>query len=257
MKKILYIFVLLMLAIAPVQAQADEYVSGDKIEPGMYREIGGLVLSGNSHVQLTPGQERQFRVFSTVTGRAGLLREVVAPATWSVEAVDGVVMDPKGKVTVAPTVPHGTKFKVTAKVTIKEPWEEKGYEETVVQDVLVFHPEQNPLVADWTQKFMTTCKGRKLEVDGSNGLGSIEFRADGTYSAAVAPFEARRDYWGKYEFDLKKGTLKMTVDGGNSDLIYLKTEGRFEVKNGALTISGMQLHPNQQFLKPCKAHFTK
>ena len=257
--KISRIFCLLVyaaLSLANAYAQ-DEYVSDPKIEPGMYQEIGVLQLSGVETVQMRAGEDRQFRVLSTVMGRAGTFREVVAPAAWTVSGDQGVTIDANGKVTVASTVTHGTKFSVSAKVTIKEPWEEKGYEQTIEQKVIIFDPKTNPLVGDWSQKFVTECGGKMSEATGNNGLRSLEFRADGTYSAAVAPFEAYRDYWGKYTFDAGKGTLTLTVDGGNSELAYLRTSGRYEIKNGTLTITGMQLHPDRQIRKLCKAHFTK
>ena len=255
MKNIRIIAVLALLAAAAIGQ--NEYVSGERIEAGNYREIDVLRLSGSATVQLRPGQEYRFRVLSTVFGRHGMFREVVAPTAWKVSDAVGVTIDETGNLKISPNVQHGTKFLVIASVTAQDPWEKEAYPRAVEQEVIVFDAKQNPLVGDWTQKWMTTCAGKKIEVDGRNGLRMLEFRADGTYAAAVAPFEAYRDYWGRYVFDPKKGTLNMTVDGGNSDLIHLKTQGSYEINNGTLTITGMQLHPNQQFLKPCKAHFTK
>ena len=129
---------------------------------------------------------------------------------------------------------------------------------TVEQDVIVFDQKANPLVGDWTQEAMTTCEGKKVEVDGNTGLRMLEFRADGTYSAAIAPFEAYRDYWGTYTFDPKKGTLTMTVDGGNNVSRDLRTEGKYEITGGALTLTGLQLYPGlAPRPAPCKTHFVK
>jgi hypothetical protein len=230
---------------------------GDKIGPGNYREIGALRLSGVSTVQVVPGDERQFQLLSTVFGRAGMYREVAAPTKWAVTRSEGIAIDDKGKLKVSKGVKHGTKFKVSASVVIKEEWEKEGYEQTIEQDAIVYDPKENPLVGDWTQNSETDCEGHKSEVNGNNGLRSLEFRADGSYSAAVAPFEVYRDYWGTYAYDTAKGTLKMTIDGGNSDLTALRTEGRYEFKDGVLTIAGMQLHPNAPYTVPCKVHFRK
>jgi hypothetical protein len=256
MKRILNISLLVLIAAGAVICQ-NEYVSGEKIEVGHYREIEVLRLSGSKTVQLRPGQEYQFHVLSTVFGRHGMFREVVAPATWKVSKAAKVKIDKTGRVAVGVKAKHGRRFVVTATVIAKDPWEPKAYPRTVEQDVVVFDPKENPLVGDWTQKAITTCEGQKIDVEGDDGLRMLEFRADGTYAAAVAPFEAYRDYWGTYKFDPKAGTLKMTADGGNKDRSQLVTEGRYEVKDGALTILGMQLLPDPPSPKPCKAHFSK
>lgn len=252
LNKALMIAAFLLFALVPAFGQM-----GDKIGPGNYREIGALRLSGVSTVQAVPGEDRQFQLLSTVFGRAGMYREVAAPTKWAVTRSEGIAIDDKGKLKVSKGVKHGTKFKVTASVVIKEEWEKEGYEQTIEQDAIVYDPKENPLVGDWTQNSETDCEGHKSEVNGNNGLRSLEFRADGSYSAAVAPFEVYRDYWGTYAYDTAKGTLKMTIDGGNSDLTALRTEGRYEFKDGVLTIAGMQLHPNAPYTVPCKVHFRK
>jgi hypothetical protein len=247
----------LFLAAAVTAAYAQEAVSDKKIEPGMYREIHSLRLSGVSTVQMRPGEDRPFRVLSTVTGRH-FFREVVAPAIWSATKSEGVSVDDKGVVKVAAKARHGTKFRLTAKVLVKEPWEEKGNEITVEQDVVVFDTKENPLVGDWTQRSATTCEGQKFDVDGRTGLRSLEFRADGTYSGAVAPFEAYRDYWGMYSFDPAKRSIKLTLGGGNNTgSIPQTSQGTYSVKDGVLTLIGIQLHPGPQSPKLCKAQFTK
>jgi hypothetical protein len=257
MTNTLIITIVALFAAVAAVAQS-EHVSDKKIGPGSYNQIQRLVISGDKTVQMQPGQERQFRLLSSVMGRAGMYREVEAPATWSVTKMEGLAVDGKGKLTVAAGVKHGATFRLTAKALIKEPWEEKGYEVTVEQDVIVFDPKENPLVGDWTQNSATTCEGQKFDVDGRTGLRSLEFRADGTYSAAVAPFEAYRDYWGTYSFDPAKRTIKLTLAGGNNTgSIPQTSQGTYSVKDGVLTLTGMQLHPDPQSPKLCKAQFTK
>ena len=253
---ILCVLVLVAGANVGVNAQ-EEYVSGEKIEAGMYREIATLRLSGVENVQMQAATERQFRVLSTVIGRAGMYREVVAPTTWSMSGGEGASIDANGKLAIAATVPHGTRFRIVADVVIKEPWEEKGNNLKVEQNVIVFDPKENPLVGDWTQKFVTLCRGKRVEADGNTGLRSLEFRADGTFSAAVAPFEAYRDYWGRYTFDAAKRTLELTVDGGNNEPGFRSAHGSIQIKDGELTISGIRLYPRAQGPEACKAHFTR
>ena len=252
-KRSLMVAAMIVIALMSAWAQDDEPIAPDKIEPGNYREIlNGLALSRRETVQLSLGMTRLFKVMA----RGPSLREVVAPTEWTVTEVGGVSIDKNGLLTVAATVKGGTGLKVTAKVLIKEPWEDKGDVYTIEQAVIVFDPEENPLVGEWQQISMTLCRGGKIAVGGQNGVGSLEFRADGSYSAAVAPNTWRRDYWGKYTFDTKKKTLKMTVDGGEGGLMYLKTKGQFDIRNGTLTLTGMQLYPDRPWWKPCKAHFT-
>lgn len=246
----------LVLAFTSAGAQ-EEDLGSDKIEPGEYARIkAGLVLSSYETVQIRPGAARQFRVLTPIPD--GVI-EVVAPTDWAVTETSGVTIDKNGLLTVDSSVKSGTKLTVTAKVLIKEPWEEQGETYTAEKVVIVFDPAENPLAGDWQQTSETLCRGKTYKVDGRTGLGTLMFRADGSYSAARAPNTSRPDYWGKYEFDLKARTLKLTVEGASSatETRLLKTDGRFEVKRGALTISGMQLYPDYQPPKRCKVQFVK
>lgn len=251
---------LVLLVVAPLFSMAVSgqrvFVTDDKIEPGEYRQIRRLELSGEETVQMRAGEEKQLRVLSTVTGRNGMYREVVAPTTWSVHKTDGVAIDGNGKLTVAPSVKHNTKFKVTAKVSIMEAWEKEGFDVKVEQDVVVFDTKLNPLVGVWSQKSLTPCSGEEMEVAGG-GLRWLEFRADGTYSAAAAPFETYNDYWGKYTFDAAKGTLALTIDGSNDISDRLRLEGEYSVKADKLTLAGLQLLSKLDGDAPCRIHFSK
>jgi len=130
---------------------AQEHIESREIGPGSYRQIEMLRLSGEKTLELTAGVSRQFQVLSTVMGRAGSYRRVIAPTVWSVSPkLDGVSLDSKGLLTVAANV-RPTSFTITAEVTIKEEWEPKGYGAKVEQPVIVFDPKEKPLVGLWYQ----------------------------------------------------------------------------------------------------------
>lgn len=232
---------------------------GQKIEPGYYREIGRLVISADDTVQLEAGKEHQFQLYSTVFGRAGMYREVVAPVKWSITGDKAISIDRKGLLKVSKRAKHGAKAIVKADATIKDPWEPgNGYTQTVEQEIVIFDRKANPLVGIWSQTELTMCDGETLDADGSNGLKWLEFRANGSYSAAIAPFEVYRDHWGTYEYDLRKGTINLKVTGGNRVSDDLRGDGTFSIKDGELTLTGLQLYPELMLgSAPCKTKFTK
>jgi len=57
----------------------------------------------------------------------------------------------------------------------------------------------------------------------------MRFYANGTYDVTWDPFEAYRDYWGDYTFDLNTGEISLTQTGGNYVPADVDGEGSFQL----------------------------
>ncbi len=216
----------------------NERIFDEDIGPGQYKRIGGLSLSGVETIQLEPGKMHQFNVLSRHPMQNGVYYKVIAPTVWSVTPEKGAKIDQAGLLTIDANAVNGAIFTVTAAVTIKEEWQKEGYTATETQKVLVFEPKVNPLVGIWRQARATPCNGQAEE---DRGIRELEFRADGGYSVTLDPFEVYKDYWGKFAFDLKAGTIKFTADGGNRVPTELDLEGGFRLADKVLTLDGISL----------------
>jgi hypothetical protein len=143
------------------------------------------------------------------------------PATWTVSPDDGVRIDPgSGRLTIDPDMPSGSEFTVTAEV-------DDG-RHAVTAGVYVYTPEGNPLVGFWREQAQLSCDGG-AEVAPALPIEELIFAADGQFAVTWRPFESYVDYWGTYEFDLLKGTLELTVTGGNHVPDDIDGQGRFAV----------------------------
>jgi hypothetical protein len=236
---------------------AQEHIQKDDIGPGLYSRIEILQLSGEKTLELTPGITRQFQVLSTVMGRAGSYRRVVAPTVWSVSPkIDGVSIDSKGELTVAANVSSAS-FTITAEVTIKEEWEPKGYVAKVDQPVIVFDPKEKPLVGLWYQVRTLPCKGAPVDNRAEkNGVRELQFRADGSFSVTVDPFEAYKDYWGSYK--TAGPSIEFNVSGGNHVPVGSHFAGSFHLtSNDVLELRDVTLWPDPQIESVCGTTFAR
>ena len=77
----------------------------------------------------------------------------------------------------------------------------------------MFTPEANPLVGSWQEEPGT--------------INELIFRADGSFSVTWNPFEAYKDYWGTYTFDLDTGSIGLTIAGGNQMPVDFDGTGSF------------------------------
>jgi hypothetical protein len=234
--------------------------SNNDIVPGTYSDIERLVVAGEPTVEVEAGSTRQFELMSTVSGRFGSFRKVIASTVWSIEPrIQGVEVTDKGLVTAAAGVPDKTTFMVKAVVRIKEPWDaDPGRTEVIEQTVLVFDRKINPLIGFWYQARLRPCEGRPQLYDHDGGIGELEFRADGTYSVTVRPFEAYKDYWGKYKYDAAAGTIELTVDDGNSTPMSFDRPGKLRIgADGKIEIEDISLMPAQYYVKRCGMSFVR
>jgi hypothetical protein len=144
---------------------------------------------------------------------------VAADATWSVTPTDGARIDPAtGILNIDATTSSGSIFTVRAEV--------EGGRHVVETRVKIFTPESNPLIGYWREQAQLTCDSG-AEVAPAMAIAELIFDPDGAFAVTWFPFESYKDYWGTYTFDLGKGTLQLTVTGGNTIPPDVDGEGRF------------------------------
>lgn len=151
-----------------------------------------------------------------------------------------------GTLTVSADAAHGTVFELTADV-------EDG-RATVKSVITVYTPEANPLVGTFQEIAQIDCKNA-MESAPEPAMQELWFHADGTFSATWMPFETYFDYWGTYAFDVAKGTLDLTVDGGNYVPPDVDGSGTFRFDGDELVLEDMWLGAAQAFTgKPACGH---
>lgn len=130
-----------------------------------------------------------------------------ALAAWSVDPAGGARIDPDtGLLTIDPATLPGSRFTVSAEVGAGR--------HVVTTEIHVFTPEASPLVGYWWEEAQFTC-GDGTAVTPALPIEELVFAVDGTFAVTWTPFESYVDYWGTYVVDLERGTLELTVTGGN------------------------------------------
>ena len=159
---------------------------------------------------------------------------VAASATWFLAPVEGADIDPStGILTIDPGTPSGSLFTVSADV--------EGGRHVVEIQVHVYTPEANPLLGFWREQAQLACE-TGAEVVPTQPIQELMFLADGIFAVTWVPFESYKDYWGAYTFDLARGTLELTVTGGNTIPPDVDGTGRFALDaSGTLLLTDMWL----------------
>jgi hypothetical protein len=158
---------------------------------------------------------------------------IVANATWSVTPTDGARIDPDtGILSIDSTTSSGSVFTVRAEI--------EGGRHVVETRVKIFTPETNPLIGYWREVAQLTCD-TGAEVAPTKAIAELIFDPDGSFAVTWVPFESYKDYWGTYTFDLRQGTLELTITGGNTILPDVDGEGRFMVVATGLVLSVLWL----------------
>lgn len=89
--------------------------------------------------------------------------------------------------------------------------------------VKVYDAAANPLVGTWTQVDDGNCSGNSRILE-------LKFEGDGDFSVTWRPFEAYKDYWGEFDYELETGMLFLRPESGN----YIPED----VSSGAISLSG-------------------
>jgi len=114
---------------------------------------------------------------------------------------------------------------------------------TVSGTLRVFEAHRHPLVGRWQQTVAITCDGREQPV--AEPIRELIFDAGGEFSVTRQPFEAYKDYWGRYHHDPEHGTITFTPAGGNRIPEALQLSGRVILQGTTLTLEQIQLWPDQ------------
>lgn len=89
-------------------------------------------------------------------------------------------------------------------------------------------------------------------------VNEFEIRDIGEFSITYFPFESYRDFWGKYVFDAKAGTLAMSIDGGNRVPSSAKLSGKVSLTpDGKLVLDGFFLSQPESAGGLCTYTFKK
>ena len=152
-----------------------------------------------------------------------------------------------GVVAIAPTAPDGALFTLRTVVGGK----------AVEGQVRVTVPALHPLAGTWRQTTETPCGGGEARVP-ARPIGEVVFAAKGDFSLTWQPFEAYRDFWGNYQYDLQTQKLTWSVLAGNR----LPTErimqglARFDA-DGTLRIEGLNLATDKSQQAICEMQFRR
>jgi hypothetical protein len=211
--------------------------------------LNRLTLSMDPTIQMQPGETHDFVL--GVIDCCYFFVAVEAPVTWSVEPAEGASINPDtGLFVVDAATPSKSMFTVMANV-------EEG-RRIISIDVHIFTPQDNPLVSIWREEQQFACDTQE-EVAPEQNIGELRFRADGSFGVTWAPFEIYVDYWGTYQYDPARGTLKLTVTGGNYVPYDLDGNGSFSFdEQGRLLLTDMWLGSPRESTGPthCGHRFT-
>jgi len=176
-------------------------------------------IGGESRFGMKPGDERQLQlgymqccVYSV---------PVQAQVFWSVAPVNsGLTVDGSGILRAAPDIEAGQTFLVMANV-------ENG-RRILTETVPIWTRESNPLVGYWHQVAETSCFGQ--DIPSTVPIHEMMFGANGKFSVTWYPFEVYVDYWGTYELDLERRSIRLAVDHGNYVPKDIRGDGMFELE---------------------------
>lgn len=166
--------------------------------------IDSLYITGDSEVGLKPGESVTLRL---ARFECCVFDRVVDACTqWSIEPQGWATIDSLGVLMIDPAATAGSKIMVSGNI-------ENGVR-IVKKSIYIYTEEDSPLVGNWIEEAQLLC------TDGSDYvpeilMGSLVFRADGTFNATWTPFEVYKDYWGDYSTDVVSGKLILDASGGN------------------------------------------
>lgn len=205
-------------------------------EPLSENSLNSLTIDGARIFQMQPGQNFDFTV--GILECCYYFMPVATSITWSIDPQKGATIDPeKGYFTVDPSTPNGTIYTIRANV-------EKG-RRIVEAKVYIFTLEANPFVGEWYESIRFKCKSDQTFYP-KNQIRRLLFMTNGNFTVTWRPFELRHDYWGSYDFDLKRRTIKLQIKDGVYIPKDMRGSGSFSFdENGGLTLKNIWLGSSQ------------
>ncbi|HEY5028202.1 MAG TPA: hypothetical protein VIK39_07320 [Candidatus Angelobacter sp.] len=206
--------------------------------------IHNALIGPDSPLEIRAGASYQARAMYPVPD--GPLFPLEANVAWSVEpAVQGISIDPTGKISVDAAVPHGATAIVHADV-------DSGRRKLSAK-VYVFRPDENPLIGAWRVDTRVVCgetqeikaaAARPLSLRGNNWKFHVsqQFWVGKEHNIAAGVRLA-----GTYELDLKASKIKLTPTWPKkptSNWTYL-------VKEGGMTLILQPQEPQDELEPGC------
>jgi len=194
-------------------------------------DLSNLRISLMDHIAMQAGGERTLEIGTVEC--CVYIEPVDTCVDWSVSPAEGASIDENGLLTIEEGVEHGSIFTVEANV-------ESGRTQLEIP-IYIYDLEKNPLYGTWSEHKQISCSTGE-EVEPEYKIAEMYFYANGRYDVTWDPFEAYRDYWGPYTYDLAQGTLQLDVDGGNYIPPDVDGEGQFVIdESGALHLESIWL----------------
>jgi hypothetical protein len=171
----------------------------------------------SSELEMQPGRMLRFSVGTQEC--CVFFKSVDACVAWSVAPAVGARIDAvTGELTVEAATPHGTVYTVTADV--------EADRRILSRSVFVYTPAGNPFKGTWREEAQLDCR-RGREVAPEVRIEELILSASGSFYVTWQPFEIRRDYWGRYAYDLETRGFNLTVENGSYIPPDVRGSGRF------------------------------
>lgn len=203
----------------------------------------GALMIWDHVVDIAPGNRVRGEVWRVE--RPGLQHALPADCVdrWQVDAPAAI--DQQGTIRVPPDAADGSLLAVRAQIGTRE----------VKASLRVFDPSRHPLAGRWHQTAVIACDGGERSVTAP--IRELIFDAGGEFSVTREPFEAYKDYWGRYRHDPERGTITFLPEGGNQLPEALRLSGRARLEGGTLTLEQIQLWPKQADGALCGMRFER
>ena len=212
-------------------------------------ELGYVYIAccGDS-VAVAPGTSVPMRLTYYLNGE---FRDYTSCASWSVDPPAYLSMDgATGILTTSEIAPDGHPFVVIANF--------QNGRRLIAGRGLVVRPELHPLLGVWTETSRFAC-GSGQPISNDPRMRELVFRADGTFTVTLEPFEVYIDYRGKYIADYETGRLTLQVTSGNQVFDEFEGYGRFRIdESGRLVVTGLSFGRYPADRRPaCKYIFVR
>lgn len=151
--------------------------------------------------------------------------------------VTGASVGPQGQASISRDGFGGLVVRIAEDAAPGQVWVEARYARSGSVRTLidVYDAATAPLTGVWSQD------AAACDAAGAEPIRELIFEGDGGFSVTWTPFEAYKDYWGRYAYNSKTGRLTLEPEGGNhipttvrSGAVSLDETGRLRVEDASL-----------------------